>query len=116
MRYLLMLHGDQTTWGAQSDQAHAAEMAGFSAFERAARDAGAFVAAHALVPADHAVTVRAGVETTSPPDPHTEQIGAVYVLDCADYDEAVHWAQQIPLIGSGGFSAVEVRAETEDRS
>ena len=35
-----------------------------------------------------------------------EQLGGYYLLDCADIEEAMRWAERIPVPSSGG---VEVR-------
>jgi hypothetical protein len=114
MQYLLMLYGDQSTWKDQSDTEHGVEMSAFAAFERQARNAGVWVTEHALQPAENAATVRRsnGGEPTVSDGPlaeNKEQMGAFYILECRDLDEATDWAKKVPLVGAGGFSAVEVR-------
>lgn len=113
MRFLLTLHGEQTSWGAQTPSEHEAEMSGFAAFESAVRQAGVWVASLALHPVEQAVTVRRSrsEETGLADGPvgASGPIGACYLLECADREQAAAWAQQIPLVGAGGFTAVEVR-------
>jgi hypothetical protein len=114
MHFLLALYGDQSTWGKQTEAEHATEMSAFAAFEREARQAGVLVANHALEPADRAAAVRRDGSgepalADGPIDDATEQLGAVYVLECRDRDEAARWAAKVPLVGAGGFSAIEIR-------
>jgi hypothetical protein len=113
MHFLVTLYGKQSTWGSQDPAQHATEMSAFGDFERSARADGVWVGSLALQPADQAVTVRRGGDAppvvASGPVAAAEQLGACYLLDCPDRESAVQWAQQIPLVGDGGFTAVEVR-------
>jgi hypothetical protein len=46
--------------------------------------------------------------TTDGPFAETrEQLGGIFVLECADLDEAIHWASQIPDASRGG--CIELR-------
>lgn len=117
MRFLFLLYGDQSTWGNQSEAEHRAEMAAFASFERQATDAGVLTTNYALQPAVTATTLRhtdAGPAISDgppdgPPDGDAERLGAVYVVTCQDAAEAAAWAAKIPLVGPGGFSAIEIR-------
>ena len=114
MRYLLALYGNQSTWGTQTETEHAAEMSAFADFEREARQAGVLVANHALQGIAQATTLRrdeAGRSALAdgPAADPGEHLGAVYVLECEGGAEAARWAARIPLVGPGGFSAVEIR-------
>jgi hypothetical protein len=55
------------------------------------------------------VKVRDGktVTTDGPFAETREQLGGVFVLECADLDEAIHWASQIPDASRGGY--IELR-------
>ena len=114
MQYLLMLYGNQSTWPDQTDSEHGVEMSAFAEFERQARAAGVWVTEHALQPAREAVSVRRSdggepVVSEGPLADTKEQMGAFYILECRDLDEAADWAKRIPLVGAGGFSSIEVR-------
>jgi len=60
-----------------------------------------------LQPAETATTVREGMVTDGPFADTKEVLGGYYVLDAADLDEALEFAQRIPAVRLGG--AVEVR-------
>lgn len=80
------------------------------AFARAARERDAYVYSEALGGVDNATTVRVRngeATTTDGPFAETKEVlGGLYVLDCADLDEAIEYAKQIPDAAAG---AVEVR-------
>jgi len=111
VNYLFLLHGDQSTWGHQTETEHHAEMSAFADFERQAADAGVLVTNYALRPANTARTLRRAGELVrwdgSAGD--GEQLGAIYVVTCKDAEDAEDWAAKVPLIGAGGFSSVEIR-------
>jgi hypothetical protein len=60
-----------------------------------------------LQPADTATTVREGLVIDGPFADTKEVLGGYYVLDAADLDEALEFAQRVPAVRLGG--AVEVR-------
>jgi hypothetical protein len=68
-----------------------------------------------LQPAETATTVRHGhgeaLIIDGPFADTKEVLGGYYVLDAADLDEALEWAQRIPAVRLGG--AVEVRPLVE---
>jgi hypothetical protein len=113
MKYLFLVYGEQSTWGHQSEAEHRDEMAAFGVFERQAADAGVLVTNYALRPAASATTLRRGdsepVVADGPAAGGAEQLAAIYVVNCHDATEAAAWAGKIPLVGSGGFSSVEIR-------
>ncbi len=73
------------------------------------KDAGAWVFAGGLHPANTATVVKESggeVLTTDGPFAETkEQLGGYYLLDCEDLDDALAWAKRIPSPGG----SVEVR-------
>ena len=79
-------------------------------YTQALRDAGVMVAGEALQEADTATTVRVrnGQRLTSDgPFAETKEVlGGYYVIDVADLDAALSWAERIPNVGYG---SVEVR-------
>ena len=65
-----------------------------------------------LQPAETATTVRGeGLVTDGPFADTKEVLGGYYVLDAADLDEALEFAQRVPAVRLGG--AVEVRPLVE---
>ena len=82
----------------------------FVGLRDAMRDAGVWIAAGQLQPADTATTVRIRddevVLTDGPFAEMKEHVGGYLLLDCADLDEAVRWASRVP---GGRDGAVEVR-------
>ncbi len=93
-----------------TDPAFGEIMSGYMAFGAAVEAAGAFVAGEPLQPTSTAtsVQVRNGETlTTDGPFAETkEHLGGFYILECADLDEAISWAAQIPHAATG---TVEVR-------
>ncbi len=74
------------------------------------KEAGVMKAGDALQPTSTATSVRVRggkIETMDGPFAETkEQLGGYYLLDCADLDEALNWAAQIP---GAQYGTVEVR-------
>jgi hypothetical protein len=74
--------------------------------------AGVFRTGLRLAPVDAATSLRAqgtDVLVTDGPFAETKEIlGGLVVLECADLDEALHWARRCPLVRIG---TVEVRPE-----
>ena len=105
MRYMFLIYDDP----AQSAEDQA-EMGEWFAYSSALAEAGAFVAGDPLHPAESATTVRVrGGErlTTDGPFAETKEVlGGYYIVDVADLDEAVAWAEKMPNITYG---SVEVR-------
>jgi hypothetical protein len=97
-----------------SDQAtNDAVMADYNAFTAAVTAAGVIAGGEALEPASTATTVHVEggkggkvVHTDGPYAETKEVLGGFYLLDCADLDEALDWAAQIPGAWHG---LVEVR-------
>lgn len=118
MLYLLTLYGNQATWGHQAEEEHNDEMSAFGRFEQEATKAGVLKLQVAMQPASDAVTVLDGQDapTRGPAAAPDLQTGAVYLLDCETEQDAVHWANMIPLVGDGGFSAVEIRPVLNSRT
>jgi hypothetical protein len=113
MRYMLLIYGNE--------QAHEeylktlpggmdAEMGAYFAYNDQVKAAGIYNAAEALLPVATATTVRVRngeTLTTHGPFAEThEQLGGFYLIDCANLDEALAWAAQIPGAQDG---SIEVR-------
>jgi hypothetical protein len=83
----------------------------WGAFNQAVRQAGVLKMGNGLKPSSTATTVRVRegkTLTTDGPFAETrEQLGGMPVFECADLDEAIYWASQIPDASNGG--CVELR-------
>jgi hypothetical protein len=108
-QYLAMIYTPEMDW----DQSKPAEMSGeYAEFNKAA--AAVLRGGNALYPSTTATTVRVSggrggdVLTTDGPYAETKEVlTGYYVLECADLEEAVKVAAQIPAAWNGG--SVEVR-------
>ncbi|WP_136442780.1 YciI family protein [Pacificoceanicola onchidii] len=82
----------------------------YADYTQKVKDDGKFIGGEALQGVETATTVsvRSGkTETIDGPFAETkEQLGGFYILDCADLDEAVKYAAQIPTADHG---RIEVR-------
>ncbi len=85
----------------------------YNSFGKMATDAGVMAGGEALHDTDTATTIKVeggkGGEAVSTDGPFAETkevLGGFYLLNCADLDEALKWAQQIPGAWHG---SVEVR-------
>jgi hypothetical protein len=108
-QYLLAVHmveGEPAPSEEQMQQAFKA----VDAFNAELKSAGAWVFAGGLHPATTATVVRSQggqVITTDGPFAETKEVlTGFYLLECADLDEAVSWAAQIPGAWNG---SVELR-------
>ncbi|MEZ5886206.1 MAG: YciI family protein [Paracoccaceae bacterium] len=79
-------------------------------FTKRLKEAGLMKAGDALHPTSAATSVRVRggkVETMDGPFAETkEHLGGYYLMDCADIDEAIRWAAQIP---GARYGTVELR-------
>ena len=110
MQYLLLIHSDENTWSAMSEQDRAELIQEYGAFTAALRDSGAYVGGNQLQPASTAATVRVRdgeeVVTDGPFAETKEQLGGYYLIDVESLDEALEWAAKIPSARTG---SIEVR-------
>jgi hypothetical protein len=110
VQYMALIYGDQSAWGAFSDEEREAAYDLYRAFGRAAEEAGALAGGNELAPTTDATTVRVRADETLVTDgPYAEvkeALGGFYILECASMDEAIDWAARIPGAEHG---AVEVR-------
>lgn len=111
-QYVALIYGEDADW---SDPVHAATMGEYVAFGEAA--AAVIRGGAALRPTGTATTVRVkggkggDVVTSDGPFAETKEVlGGFYLLECADLDEAIRWAAQIPGAWQG---SVEVRPVLE---
>ena len=111
-QYVALIYGEDADW---SDAANAEQGAEYGEFGAAA--ASVLRGGNALQPTSTATTVRVhggkggDVVTSDGPFAETKEVlGGFYLLECADLDEALKWAAQIPGAWHG---SVEVRPVLE---
>jgi hypothetical protein len=111
MRYLLLLYGDEQAEQSMTAEERRAIVDQHIALGKRLRQAGALVASEALSDSSGAKVLRRSDErpvvTDGPFAETKEQLGGFYLLECADIDEALAWAEQVPQ--SPGLVA-EIRA------
>jgi hypothetical protein len=112
-RYAALIYGDAATENSGTPEQWAAIMDEYNDFGATAGAAGVLGGGEALQPTVTATTVHVKggkggeVLTTDGPFAETKEVlGGFYLLDCADLDEAIRWAAQIPGAWHG---RVEVR-------
>jgi hypothetical protein len=110
MRYMLLLYDTPGPASGDPPGAWHAALDAYDRFATTARRRGVFRAGAALHPVGTATTVRVrdgDVLTADGPFAETaEVLGGMYVLECADLDEALELAAQLPDAATG---SVEVR-------
>jgi hypothetical protein len=110
MKVLLTLYGDSSTWETDPEQIERA-FTGWQAYDEAARRAGVLIACDGLAPGHAATTIRVRNgrrQVTDGPFMETkEQLGGYVLLEVADLDEAMEWADRLPWNHEG--CATEIR-------
>jgi len=117
MIYLLMIYADETDWTTKSEAEMAPIMREHERLEQDLRKAGKYRGCGGLAPTSAATTVRlsAGkpIVTDGPYAETKEQFGGYYLVDAADLDEALSFANRIPGVGN---RAVEIRPVLDFRT
>lgn len=111
MKYMLMFFDDENREGPDPESEEAeAEMTAWFAYSEALVAAGVWVSGEALMPTVMATTVRmtngSSVATDGPFAETKESLGGFEIIDVADLDEAILWAERSPVHPHG---LVEVR-------
>lgn len=116
-RYAALIYSPAETEGQGTEEDWARVMEEYSEFGRNAGAAGVIAGGEALHDTPTATTIhvaggRGGevIRTDGPFAEAKEVLGGFYLLDCADLDEALEWAAQIPGAWHG---KVEVRPVIE---
>ena len=113
MKYALLIYSAEDV-GPQTEAEMAEEMPQWFAFTEELNQAGANLAGEALLPSSMATTVRVrdGERlTTDGPFAETKEVlGGFYIVEAADLDAALAWAEKIP---SAPYGSVEVRPVME---
>ena len=110
MRYMLLICGDEQSFGAISPEEGEATMAAYAAFGEEMGRRGVLEGGERLRPTNDATTVQVRdgkVLTADGPFAETkEQIGGFYTVSAKDLDEAIEIASKIPGAQHG---TIEVR-------
>jgi hypothetical protein len=118
VRYLLMIYEDEEAFANAPPEIRDGLYAGHRELMQELADAGKDVRGAELQLSDTAVTLRGGssanaqngrLRTDGPFTESAEALGGYYVVDCADVDEAIAWAERIPTLGGG----IEIRPLVE---
>lgn len=110
MYYALLIYEAESLTDNYTPQAQEAALAGHRALQERSKADHAFVEANQLMPGTVATTVKVrggqDVVLDGPYAETKELLIGLYVMQCANLDEAIAYARQIPHAGTG---AVEVR-------
>ncbi len=110
MRYCLLMHYREAGEIGLTEEDMAPAMAAFQAYADDLSAAGILIGTQVLEPvaATTTVTARNGVpEVQDGPFADTkERLGGIFVIEAADLDEAIMWAQRNP---ANGWGSIEIR-------
>lgn len=110
MRYMILIYNDPAVFANMTQEQQGAEFGGYMAFNAEAERRGVLRAAVQLQPVMTATTVRVrGGQRTITDGPFAEtkeHLGGIYILECANLDEALELAATLP---PAQHSSVEVR-------
>jgi hypothetical protein len=110
MRYALLMNYREPGEGEISEEAIAEAMAAFGAYGRALAAAGVLVTGDVLQPTAATTTVtrrEGGLRVQDGPFAETkEALAGIFVLDVADLDAAIGWAEKCP---GAQWGVIEVR-------
>ncbi len=110
MRYMLLIHDDESIFPKMSPQEMEKLMKEYHKFSEELQASGAYKDSARLRPVTTATTVRVrngrSLTTDGPFAETKEQLGGYYLIDVKNLDEAIKWASKIP---SAKLGCVEVR-------
>ena len=110
MRYLLLLHVEESGWTRLTPAQQADGMAAYADFTEALSAAGAMVANGRLAPSAGAMGIRTiggrPVTMDGPFAETKEQIAGFYLIEAPDAAAALEWAKRCPAVEHG---TVELR-------
>jgi hypothetical protein len=108
MKYLLNFIVEERTMDASPEEMKEG-MDAWSAFDRETTEAGALIACEPVEDAETTIKIAADGERTVTDGPFAEskeQLGGFCLLECADLEEALDWANKVPIQPN---AAIEVR-------
>ena len=102
MKYLLTFHVDSRQMDDASPDEMKESMERWNSFDNEAIEAGAMIACEPLEDSSTATTIEitdAGerITTDGPFAESKEQLGGFYLLECENLDEALSWANKVPM-------------------
>ena len=110
MKYMLLIYGQERTWGDMNPSNMSQMMAEFRQFTEQIQASGHYVTGSQLQPVGSATSVRLRdgkrLLTDGPFAETSEQLGGYYLVEAKDLDEAIGMATRIPSVRYG---TVEVR-------
>ena len=110
MKYILLIYGDERVWAAMSKEEMEKIYADHRAFGEAMGKAGVILAGSELKPVATATSVKfAGGKPRTVDGPFAEtkeQLAGYYVIEAANLEDALTWAEKMPGMTDG---TVEVR-------
>lgn len=108
MRYMMLIHHDEVALAGAPPKELSADYAAFN--EALAKAGEGMAAGERLQPASAATTVRQHGDKTEVLDgPYAdtrEQLAGYFLIDVADLDEAIAWAERCP---SSRYGSIEIR-------
>lgn len=111
MKYILLIHGDESGYATAGEAAMQAMYAAYGTFSEELAAAGRMGPAEELELSHTARTVRSdGGRTLVTDGPYAElkeQLGGFYIIEADSIEEACAWAAKVPSVALGG--SVEVR-------
>jgi hypothetical protein len=110
MQYLLLLYANEHGWDALTPTQQQQGMAAYKAYTEALQKSGALKGSNRLQPVSTATTVRnengKAQVLDGPYADSKEQLGGYYLIEAADLDAAIAWANRCPGANHG---TIEVR-------
>jgi hypothetical protein len=110
MQYLLMLYANENGWNSMTADQQKQGAAAYKAYTEALQKSGALMGSNRLQPTSAATTVRVtdgkSQVLDGPYADSKEQLGGYYLIEAADLDGAIAWANRCPGASHG---VVEVR-------
>lgn len=110
MKYLLLIYGDEESWGSMSPGDQASEFQAYEDYGKWLTEKGWMRGGDALQASATATQVRVRdgktVTTDGPFAETKEQLGGYYMVDCENLDQAIEAAARIPAARGG---TIEVR-------
>lgn len=110
MKFMLLIHGDEEAMNNATKVDSTGMSPEYAAYNEALIKAGAMLTGERLRPTSTAASVRVRngkTEVLDGPYAETkEQFGGYYIIEAADFDAAMDWAQKCP---AGRFGSIEVR-------
>ena len=110
MKYLLLIHDEEKSWGKLSEADRTQMLSEYRQFSESLKAAGQYISGSQLQPTSTATSVRVRngkrMVTDGPFAETKEQLGGYYLVEAKDLDEAIGLAARIP---SARFGTIEVR-------